>query len=277
MSSVRLSGNVGGTGIFTVASPNSNSNQTLTLPDSTGTVALTSDIVSGGARAELFTTTGTSTFTVPAGVTAVKVTVVAGGGGGGGPSAQSRAGGGGGGGGTAIEWVTGLTPGSTVTVTVGAGGTATAGANGGTGGTSSFGAFCSATGGAGGVGGNAFGGGGAAGTATGGNFNIPGGAGSAGIIVAQGVLSGSGGATNYAAAQRYSHTVSGCPCVTTLYTDTFGVSYFGRGGNRVDNSANSNGVAGSGYGAGGSGGNRVSGAGSQAGGAGAPGFVLVEY
>ena len=273
MSSVRLSGNVGGTGIFTVASPNSNNNQTLTLPDSTGTVALTSDIT-GGARAELFTTTGTSTFTVPAGVTAVKVTVVAGGGGGGGPSALGRAGGGGGGGGTASEWVTGLTPGGTVTVTVGAGGTVSAGATGGTGGTSSFGAFCSATGGAGGVGGNVFGGGGAAGTATGGNFNIPGGAGSAGISANSGVSSGSGGATNYAAAQQFFY-ISGCANV--LITDTFGVSEFGRGGNRADNNANSNGVAGSGYGAGGSGGNRVSGAGSQTGGAGAPGFVLVEY
>lgn len=41
MSQVRLSGNVSGTGTFTIVSPNSNSNQTLTLPDATGTVLLT--------------------------------------------------------------------------------------------------------------------------------------------------------------------------------------------------------------------------------------------
>ena len=40
MSQVKISGNASGTGIFTIASPNSNSNQTLTLPDETGTVVL---------------------------------------------------------------------------------------------------------------------------------------------------------------------------------------------------------------------------------------------
>ena len=38
MSQVRVSGNASGTGIFTVASPNSNTNRTLTLPDNTGTL-----------------------------------------------------------------------------------------------------------------------------------------------------------------------------------------------------------------------------------------------
>jgi hypothetical protein len=37
MSQVKIQGNVSGTGIFTIASPNSNNNQTLTLPDATGT------------------------------------------------------------------------------------------------------------------------------------------------------------------------------------------------------------------------------------------------
>jgi hypothetical protein len=40
MSQVKIQGNASGTGIFTIASPNSNNNQTLTLPDSTGTLAL---------------------------------------------------------------------------------------------------------------------------------------------------------------------------------------------------------------------------------------------
>jgi hypothetical protein len=44
MSQVKIQGNASGTGIFTIASPNSNSNQTLTLPDETGTF-----LTSGGA------------------------------------------------------------------------------------------------------------------------------------------------------------------------------------------------------------------------------------
>lgn len=38
MSQVKISGNASGTGVFTVASPNSNNTQTLTLPDTTGTL-----------------------------------------------------------------------------------------------------------------------------------------------------------------------------------------------------------------------------------------------
>ena len=37
MSKVSLAGNASGTGIFTIASPNSNTDRTLTLPDNTGT------------------------------------------------------------------------------------------------------------------------------------------------------------------------------------------------------------------------------------------------
>jgi len=40
MSKVQLQGNASGTGIFTIASPNSNTDRTLTLPDSSGTVGL---------------------------------------------------------------------------------------------------------------------------------------------------------------------------------------------------------------------------------------------
>lgn len=39
MSKVALSGNASGTGTFTIASPNGNTDRTLTLPDSSGTVA----------------------------------------------------------------------------------------------------------------------------------------------------------------------------------------------------------------------------------------------
>lgn len=38
MSQVRVTGNVSGTGTFTITSPNSNNNQTFTLPDVTGTL-----------------------------------------------------------------------------------------------------------------------------------------------------------------------------------------------------------------------------------------------
>ncbi len=41
MSQVKIQGNASGTGIFTIASPNSNSNRTLDLPDNTGTIVTT--------------------------------------------------------------------------------------------------------------------------------------------------------------------------------------------------------------------------------------------
>lgn len=131
-----------------------------------------------GNRGQVFTANGT--FTVPAGVTAVKVTVVAGGGGGGGIFCVSQAsarGGSGGGGGAAFEFITGLTPAGTHTVTVGNGGSAGGSgfSAGGAGGTSSFAAFCSATGGGGGAGGNtSVGSNGANGTGSGGDFNLSG-------------------------------------------------------------------------------------------------------
>lgn len=72
-------------------------------------------------KVQVFTASGT--FTVPANVTAIKVTVQAAGG----PSFA-------GGGGCAIKWISGLVPAATITATVG-----------GIGGASSFGAYCSAT------------------------------------------------------------------------------------------------------------------------------------
>jgi len=78
-------------------------------------------------------TSGSSTaWTIPAGVTKVRITVVGGGGSG---AVDGSGGGGGAGGGAAIKVLTGLTPGNTLTYTVGAGGT-TSSTTGGTGGTS---------------------------------------------------------------------------------------------------------------------------------------------
>ena len=147
---------------------------------------------------QIFTSSGT--FTIPAGVTSVKVTVVGGGGGGGGVgtvSATKRAGGGGGGGYTE-KILTGITPGLTLSVSVGAGGSGGNQVSGGSGGTSSVSSgtqtitTISSTGGAGGTGGNVTTGapGGAGGTGSGGDFSVSGQAG--GI---SGTVTGSGGST----------------------------------------------------------------------------------
>lgn len=53
MSSIKLSPNASGTGIFTIAAPNSNTDRTLTLPDNSGTVQVSGNPISG--------TTGTFT------------------------------------------------------------------------------------------------------------------------------------------------------------------------------------------------------------------------
>jgi hypothetical protein len=152
----------------------------VTITNGAGAITIAASSSGGGfSNIQVFTSSGT--FTVPAGITKVKVTVVGGGGGGG--AGQADPTGGGGGGGTAIEIISGLTPGGTVTVTVGAagasGGIFNTGLPGGTGGTSSFGAFCSATGGSGSAGGNSGGYlGGAGGLGSGGDLNIRGGTGS---------------------------------------------------------------------------------------------------
>lgn len=44
MSKIALSGNASGTGTFTIESPNTNTNYTLTLPESSGTVATTTNV-----------------------------------------------------------------------------------------------------------------------------------------------------------------------------------------------------------------------------------------
>ncbi|MNZ35176.1 hypothetical protein D3C78_525670 [compost metagenome] len=100
-----------------------------------------------------YKTAGVYSWTVPAGVYKVQVEVRGGGGSGAfGWDGSTTNGPGGGGGGGISKRLCQVTPGSVITVTVGAGGAyvATEGANGNAGGASSFGSFCSATGGAGG-------------------------------------------------------------------------------------------------------------------------------
>jgi hypothetical protein len=69
-----------------------------------------------------FTSTGSQTFSVPSGISAVEVLIVAGGGGGGGATGF-EVGGGGGAGGLIYSSSTPVTPGGSVSVTVGSGGT----------------------------------------------------------------------------------------------------------------------------------------------------------
>ena len=198
---------------------------------------------------------GTTNWTVPDGVTKARVTVVGGGGGGGGTSPSLPMGYGGGAGGVGVKMVA-LTPGSVVTITVGAAGTAASNAAGGAGGTSSFGSEVTCTGGAGGT--RAVQAGGISsstnGTSTGGDINLQG-------------------------KPYYNFITSADFTAQAIYwssgpgVDTaLGLGFGGRG--RFYN-ANAAGIAATGYGAGGGGAYSVGA--NLAGGAGAPGVVIVEY
>ena len=147
--------------------------------------------------------TANNTFTIPSGITAVKVTVVGGGGGGAYGSANAGGGGGGAGGGAAISYLTGLTPGNTLSVTIGGAGSGgtTSGAAG-TGGTSTVASgtqtitTISATGG---TGGNTNSYGGTGGLGSNGTINIGGGGGGVGAQYSPGTGGSSilgGGSSN---------------------------------------------------------------------------------
>ena len=97
-----------------------------------------------GPNFQFFSASGT--FTVPAGITKLQV-YAAGGGGGGNSSAYPNARDAGGHAGAGIIMISGLSPGASITVTVGSGGAG----NGSAGGTTSFGSYITCTGGAGGV------------------------------------------------------------------------------------------------------------------------------
>ncbi len=76
MSSVKVQGNPSGTGIFTIASPNSNNNQTLTLPDLTGTIATSAQV--DQLRSLSTATTGSGGGTLVVGDRGALVSVTAG-------------------------------------------------------------------------------------------------------------------------------------------------------------------------------------------------------
>jgi hypothetical protein len=208
----------------------------------------------GFTSVQVYTTTGANTWTKPAGLKRVRVTVVGGGGAGGGSGATGGAdtscGGGGGGGGTAIKVIAAASLGDTETATVGAGGTGVSAGTGNTGGTSSFGAHCSATGGSGGgsgaVGSTTYSGAGDGGAGSGGDVNIIGSGGSCGVGTNTGSISGSGGASSIG------------------------------GGGRGQPAHSGTGIAGKAYGGGGSGSAVGSSQSANTGGAGAAGIIIVE-
>ena len=145
-----------------------------------GGLSVGGSALSGSGSFKIQAFTSNTSWTIPAGVTSAKVAVAGGGGGGGsGGSNGQQLGTAGGNGGFAYALVTGMIPGSTVTITVGGAGTGSTygGTNygsspqqNGTGGkTSSFGSYITCTGGAAGTYGGA---GGAAGTATLANSNV---------------------------------------------------------------------------------------------------------
>ena len=153
MSKIKIQGNASGTGVVTLTAPNTNTDRTITLPDSTGSILMTdgdgsslTNIERGLQSVQTFGVNGT--WTKPAGVSKIKVTCIGAGGGGG------SQGTGGGGGGTSIIFLLDVTAITSEVVTIGAGGSGAGGTGSGTAGaTSSFGAHCSATGGQGGFGG----------------------------------------------------------------------------------------------------------------------------
>ena len=139
----------------------------------------------------LYKNPGVYQWTVPIGV--LKVFVEVRGGGGSGAFAALETGAGGGGGGGFSTRLVPVTPGSVITVTVGAGGAYVTAANtvGNPGGSSSFGPHCSATGGAGGL----VVGGAGAGYGSGGDFNGALGAGNPPVrnAASNGAIGGAGG------------------------------------------------------------------------------------
>lgn len=243
-----------------------------------------------GANSQAFGSSGT--FTVPAGVTKLIVTVISGAGGGqGGYLFSTGAAGGNGGLGKAL--ITGLTPGANISVTVGSGGNggAAQGTNGTSGGTSSFGSYITCTGGAGGGTGSTFGEPTFSGVATILNKSVSGGTvdftNATSVALGMG-LKGSSGAGNFCASE-FGGGAGGGACggggaggnATSTTAASGGLAY-GNGQNGSNSAGGvqaAAGASGGGNGVASNGGSGAAGSGTQfgGGGGGGGGFVLVQW
>ncbi len=210
-----------------------------------------------GKQVQIFSTTGTTTFSIPSGINKVHVQLVGGGGAGGGPSCAGGStfcGGGGGGAGGYSESFVDVSSTSTVQLFVGSGGAGSSGASGANGTWSTFGTngfYMNGNGGTGGSGATVTTGG-AGGTASGGTIvNITGGAGSQGSLVGTSPLWAIGAAG--------------------------GNSIIGFGGGATITAGATTGSAATNYGGGGSGGGGSQASGAGTGGAGAQGIVIVTW
>lgn len=221
-----------------------------------------------GGKGQVFTSNGT--FTIPSGITTLKITVQGGGGGGGNVSTPNNTtalgmGSQGGGGGCATSFLTGLTPGATLAVTVGGGGASAAagGASSVASGTQTITTITGSGGGAG-VGINSDSvnyrlAGGAGGAASNGTFNI---AGQTGGDSGKSIASGA------------------CFSAVSVNTTGGGDSFMGKGGAPYAYSStgvNATGRAATGYGGGGGGACGGTANTNNAGGAGSAGIVIFEW
>lgn len=212
-------------------------------------------LMSIGKNHQIFSSTGTSTFVVPSGLSVIHVRIIGGGGGGGGAINSSAVNGGaGGGGGGYAEKDIDVTATTSIQLFVASGGGTSSGSAGSTGGTTFFGTngfYMSALGGSGG-GAPPGPSGGQGGCGSGGDLNTCGGSGGPGeaaVTATASAFSGSGGS-----------------------------SALGGGGNGLaSNSIQAGGIAGLNYGGGGSGGIQTGSSGSNSGGSGAQGVVIISW
>lgn len=211
-------------------------------------------IPASGAVIDVYTTTGTATWTKRNGISYVMVVVQAGGGGSGGVAgSDGSSGGAGGGGGYAFKIIPATTLSSSEVVTVGFGGAGgAAGANSGSaGGNSSFGTIPYVV---------------ASGGALGDNNNTPGAGGAA-----------SGGDVNISGQTSFANGNSGSGATRLMYLSSGGGSQLGRGGgSKFFGSANAApGISGTNYGGGASGAGNANSGSTAAGGSGGQGIVQV--
>ncbi len=240
-----------GSNYVTFTIPTLTSDRTLTVRDSSGTLAYLSDVTTFFSSVVQQTFAASGTYTPTSGMKYCIIECIGAGGGGGavtGVLGQNQGGGGGGGGAYSRVVATAATVSTSQVVTIGAAGTAgTANGTGGTGGTTSVGSICTASGGAGGLGFGSTVGGGGVGGSTGTGVIAVGNAGGCGInatiltVTSFGGNGGSSGSGSGAALGRIGSTGVGAAA---------GPNSGGGGGGALalnSTSANDGGAGGSGF------------------------------